>query len=387
MKFNFKKLTVRQKVTISSFLLSLLIFFLISPLGSILVSLVTPPKTVKNIFILSKNNEIEISYSQNKEVDFSAYIITLKRAGTVEKEILTQETRVLISDISDSVEYDLEIKSKDKFGLESSTVATKVTPSFELDSQTLNSFDRDNTFDFYLISNVLVVVVVGSIFSFWIVGFNQNKQVAFTIILFPVLTVMPILLFISSVSFYINHIDNKFYFSTLSSVGLFFVFYFLFLTMNILFNAHFRSIPLEQAAKASQFIFILISTYILLIYAFGSNVNFIFKIGLVSLMIFYFSYVSMWTLKEISTEQITIRSLVMVMIMVMSVVIFSIWPVNYIYAMLSSAIIFYIMLSISLEVRTFLGRYVWLEYGILVLLTTLLLLFTSSWGINGSLII
>jgi hypothetical protein len=380
----FDNFSIRQKIVISSILLSFVLFLLISPVGSFLVQWITPPTSVKNITVITKNNEIEISYSPKKEIDFDKYYIVVNKGDADRREIRTRDTRVLISDISVGGEYDLEIKARDLLGMYSEPIKIKVTPGFSLDSQKLNFYERSSSFNSYIIGNILIMSSLIVFCSFWIIGFKKNRQTIVTIVFFPTIAVLPLFLFISSVSFYINHTYNQFYFASIVSLALGIVLYLLFLTMNILFNAHFKPIPLEQAAKAAQFIFVLISTYIMLIYAFGSNLNVLFKLGLVSIFIFYFSYVSMWTLKELSVEQITLRSFVMVMIMLLSIVVFSIWPVNYIYAMLSSATIFYIMLSIGIEVRTFLGRYIWVEYMILIFLTTMLLFMTSVWGINGS---
>lgn len=381
-----KTLSVRNKAIVSAFVLPIIIFALISPLGKLLQYYALPPSTVKNVSIVAKNNELEVEYDEKREFDFAHYQLRLFRDGSLIQEIETEETRYLITELETGVEYELKIAAVDDTNRQSPVIRYTFTPDFQIQSGFLNEYSRVDNLSFYIIATSTVISILVVMLSLWIVRKKQSIQTFTNIVLFPTLIYLPMVLFTTSITFSINSVENLLIISILFAAGSGVALYLLFLTMNILHTAHYRQIPLEQAAKAAQFLFILISTYILLIYAFGSDLSFYQRTLTIIPFIGYYTYVSTWSLKEIVNSQIVIRTIVSTLIMVLAVTILSIWPVYYVYAMLVSAVIFYIMLSISLEIREKLNTYVWVEYSVLLIIVLVLLFSTASWGINGTII-
>ena len=74
------------------------------------------------------------------------------------------------------------------------------------------------------------------------------------------------------------------------------------------------------------------------------------------------------------------------MVMALSIVVLSIWPIQSAYSILSAAVIYYILLNVALENRPKLGKSIWIEYIFLAILIVLLLFTNSVWGINGAIV-
>lgn len=381
-----RHISIRDKAVIASFLIPLFIFLLIGPWGRAIKYYALPPSSPKNINIVVKSSEIDISFDESKEFDFAKYKLKLYQNDLLVKEVETKQTQNLVTGLETGVEYSMEVVSIDDLDRQSSAVQFEFSTNEGIQSRFLNRYDRADYLEFFVILTSGIIAFLITVASLWIVRLKQSVQTFTNIVLFPALIFIPILLFVTSVSFSINSMRNLFIFSASFSVAAGIVMYILFLTMNILHTAHYKQIPLEQAAKASQFLFILISTYILLIYTFGSDFNFYERTITIIPFILYYTYISTWALREVAFAQVIVRTLATTLVMVLAVTILSIWPVYYVYAMLASAVIFYILLSISLEIRERLNAYVWVEYSLLIVVVILLLFSTASWGINGTII-
>src|SRR5207244_4360607 len=97
-------------------------------------------------------------------------------------------------------------------------------------------------------------------------------------------------IFCLSIIFTINNQTNKFIFTSATTIVLAVVSYLLILTSNIINGSLYMQLPLEQAGKASQFIFGLISTYVMLIYLFSTGFELWVKLLVILPGIFYFTY-------------------------------------------------------------------------------------------------
>ncbi len=227
----------------------------------------------------------------------------------------------------------------------------------------------------------MILLLTAFVFKFKLTNFKQK-----ILLFYPSIVLIPYV--ILSISFLVSETTefSRFVLSALFSVVFYIVTYFVLLTTNILYTSTYVTIPLEQAARAAQFIFSLLSSYLVLILFFGASFNFFQKSILILPFIFYLSYSSILLLAEVKSFDATIKALTISLTIWISIFIFSIWPINYIFAILAVAVCFYILLSMSLEVRSNLNRYVWAEYGVLILLILILLIISSNWGINGTLI-
>lgn len=382
MKF-LKNLDTRQRAMVVAVTLPIILFFCISPLSTWSYQALSSPVAPKNIKVVQKSNELDLLWDKNKEFDLKGYRIQLDRAGNKVNEYFTKETSYLITGLENGVEYRVKLYSEDDSSNKSSGVEFNAIPNIEKNSFSANIDPNVDNFNNFIVINLVLGSVLLLIGTLWALFFKIKKITFFTIGMFPSLSAVPFLGLSLSLLLSVNATVNKFIFSTGVCLAYGIGIYLLLLTVNILNTSVYVKIPLEQAAKASQFIFSLITSYLTLIFVYGSELDFILKLIFISSVIFYFSYSCIWFLREISLQQVLFRSLNILFLMSLAVVIFSVWPVNYVYAMLSTAVIFYILLSMSLEMRTNLTKYVWLEYSVLILLITVLLVSNSVWGING----
>lgn len=382
MKF-LKNLDTRQRAMVVAVTLPIILFFCISPLSTWSYQVLSAPFAPKNIKVVQKSNELDLLWDGNKEFDLKGYRIQLDRAGNKVNEYFTKETSYLITGLENGVEYRVKLYSEDDSSNKSSGVEFNAIPNIEKNSFSANIDPNVDNFNNFIIVNLVFGALLLLIGTLWTLFFKIKKITFFTIGMFPSLAAVPFLGLTLSLLLSVNATVNKFIFSMGVSLAYGAGIYLLLLTVNILNTSVYVKIPLEQAAKASQFIFSLITTYLTLIFVYGSELDFFLKLIFIASVIFYFSYSCIWFLREISLQQVLFRSLNILFLMSLAVVIFSVWPINYVYAMLSTAVIFYILLSMSLEMRTNLTKYVWLEYSVLILLITVLLVSNSVWGING----
>ncbi len=214
----------------------------------------------------------------------------------------------------------------------------------------------------------------------------MRKTALITIGLYPSIAILPYLILTLSILLTIGSPINKFIFSAGLSVGYAILTYLLILTSNILNGSLQISLPLEQAAKATQFIFSLISSYLMMVFILGANLQISMRLLYIIPFIFYFSYSGIWFLKGISSKQIFVKAIGVTMTMGLAIVVLSIWPIQSAYSILSAAVIYYILLNVALENRPKLGKNIWIEYIFLATLIVLLLFTNSVWGINGAIV-
>jgi hypothetical protein len=145
------------------------------------------------------------------------------------------------------------------------------------------------------------------------------------------------------------------------------------------------SIPLGQAGKASQFVFSLISSYLLIAYLFGGAFSLELRLLLIGSFSFYFAYSGIWAL-QVSAQQVWLSSGAIALVMVLLTGLLSVWPIPSIYATIVAVVFLYIMLNVALEMREYINRAVWLEYGVLLIFIVIILFTLGEWGINGTII-
>lgn len=378
----FGKLSTRKKAVISSILSGLFLLFLTSPVTDNIVDIATPPHEIRNIQVSQRSSEVFIKWDKNRDSDIKEYEIIVND----NKVLKTNSAEIYVSELNNNETYKLKMRAVDSTGAKSETTEFNVKPSEDIVSFFVNAGDNSDNFGIGWIIKIILSSIFLSILTLWVIDFRINKLTIFTIGLMPPITILSYLILAISVLLSINSTINKVLFSLSVSIGYVLAVYLLILTANILNTSNYMTIPLEQAAKASQFIFSLISSYLMFIFAFGSNVNVLVKLFLIVPLIFFFSFSAITALKIYRKEQSMKMSLNITFIMTLYLVVISVWPVNFVYSMLSAAVIFYVLLSIALETRAKLNRYIWIEFITLFILITIMLFTSSVWGVNGTLI-
>jgi len=383
----FLKVSVRGRVVIASFALALILFVLTTPLLSWFGDVFSKPSAPGNIRVEQTNNILDINWNRSEDFDASKYIIELN-SQEFEVDSNVDNSRQEIEEYP----VNLSIYTKDIFGLES----TEITHTFaqpeikdfvnEVNLNTLTSSAAFSSLEIFIYSFLIGLLTV--FLTVYIYGFIVDNFKSLVLSLYPAVICFPLLLFMIS---FLNTEEtevSRLFLSGLFSFVYYIISYFVLLTANILNTSVKVKIPLEQAAKASQFIFSLISTYLVLILFFGSNYNFIEKNLLILPFVAYLTFSSVLMVNEEKNNfnKSISKTASITLTIFFAIFVFSIWPISYIYAILAIAVCFYILLSISLEVRNKLNKYVWIEYTTLICLITLLLLVNSFWGINGTLI-
>lgn len=234
--------------------------------------------------------------------------------------------------------------------------------------------------DFAFATLISLVIAIG---TGWVLFFKKIEGSVFSIGIFPGAAILPYTLLsqsiVSSVFSGLGQIP-----AGIVVAAIFFVIaYLLILTANILNGSILFNIPLGQAGKAAQFIFSLISTYLLLVYSFTVINNVEFRALLVFAFSMYFAYSCIWML-QITSKQIVSPALLIALLVVAATLLISMWPIATAYATATIIVFYYICLNVALEIRHNLGRMIWVEYAILVSLVIIILIFNSSWGINGN---
>ncbi len=234
--------------------------------------------------------------------------------------------------------------------------------------------------EFIVAAAISLVLTLG---TWWTLYFKRKGLSLFLIGTFPGVAVFPfLLLFVSIISSIFSGL-GQLAIALISAIIYWLVVYFLILTANVLNGSILYEIPLGQAGKAAQFIFALVSSYFLIALLFGAAFPVELRIGLIGFFVFYFSFTTIWTLK-VPLSQVWLSSIAISVIMMLATLLLTIWPIESIYATLTLVVLLYIMLNVALEMRQKVGRMIWIEYVVLVVMVIIILFTNGSWGINGT---
>jgi len=379
------KFTTRTRSLISAGITGLLLFLIISPLSKYFIEFITLPTEVHNIKVIQKTHEVDISWSKNTEYSIASYNVYLDNV-IVNKDLLNKDVdNYQIYELMNNKNYSLRIEAKDIYGKVSKSSIYVINPSEKNSTNIFNIGSDFNPFNYVIIVTFTIVTLL-FILNLWVLFFKINFKTALTIAAFPSITLIPYFILSLSLLLTLNNQITKIVFSLIIAIIYVFITYLLILTSNILNGSLFKKLPLEQAAKASQFIFGLISTYLMLIYIFSSNFPLEIKLLIFLTIVTYFTYASLSTVKSINENQIITRVIAVTLTMGLSIFVMSVWPIESIYAILTIAVIYYILLNVALEIRIKVGRSLWIEYSVLIFLVVLLLLTNAVWGVRGTII-
>ena len=179
----------------------------------------------------------------------------------------------------------------------------------------------------------------------------------------------------------IGQISVTLFFSTI----MFSIFYVHMLTANIINYSHIRDIPLVYAARASAYIVSLLSEYFIFFMVLSSELNVFIKIVFIFIVGFFHSYFLLDSIKQKFNYKVYSAFAISLLIMIVTIVL-AIWPVSSEIKSIILTLVMYICIGISLEIKEKIKKSIWIEYIILIISIVLLLVFLSSWGINGHLL-
>jgi len=382
--FFFSRLGTRGRAVATALFTAGLLFLIVSPVYRYVYELITPPRAVENILVVQKDKEVSLTWDFNKEDDVAKYIIYVDGQDPIETDRTINNS--LISNLENDREYSVSVVARDSVNAESQKNQFTIKPGDKISSFTVNKVPaHDDNFS-YIISNSIIIIVILFFLNLWVLFFNVRKTALITIGMYPSIAILPYLILTLSILLTIGSSLNKLLFSAGLAAGYGILTYLLILTANILNGSLQISLPLEQAAKATQFIFSLISSYLMMVFILGANLQIAMRLIYIIPFIFYFSYSGIWFLKGINSTQILLKSIGVTMVMALSIVVLSIWPIQSAYSILSAAVIYYILLNVALENRPKLGKSIWIEYIFLAILIVLLLFTNSVWGINGAIV-
>jgi hypothetical protein len=379
----FKSFNTRKRAIIVSTVIGVVIFLLTGPIIPYLTEVILPPSSVKNIKVILKNSEAEVSWDLSRESDIKGYKVSINNDETL---LENNVDNTIISNLSIGNTYNAKFYSIDNTNKVSAPVEFELAPVSSTKYLEYNLVDNNSITLRAIIINSAIIFILLLVGNIWILFGKVTKPSFFTVGSFPSITLLPFLILSNSLLVSASSFTDRLIFSMLVSFVIVNITYLLILTSNILNGSLFNKIPLEQAGKASQFIFSLISSYLILIYAFSSNQNIIIRLLIALPFIFYFSYSAIWMNRALSSSQIFIRAFSITLLMAIGVMILSIWPIDSAYAILAASVIYYVLLNVALEFRPKLNRAVWVEYLVLVTLIIILLLTNGQWGINGTLV-
>lgn len=380
----FRKLGTRSRAIATAVGTSIFLFFIVSPVYRYVQELITPPAQVVNIVVVQKSKEISLTWDFNREEDVTKYVIYVDGQNPIEIE--SNQNTSLVSNLENGQDYNVAVVARDRVNAESSRVLFTVRPQDTLSSFVINKVQNREDNVGYIISNSFFIIIILFILNLWVLFFNVKKTALVTIGMYPSIAILPYLILTLSILLTINSSLNRFIFAAALAIGYGILTYLLILTSNILNGSLQITLPLEQAAKATQFIFSLISSYLMMVFILGANLQISLRLLFIIPFIFYFSYSGIWFLKGLSTNQIFLKALGVTMVMTLAIVVLSIWPIQNAYSILAAAVFYYILLNIALENRPKLGKNIWVEYIFLAALIVVLLFTNSVWGINGAIV-
>lgn len=387
-----RRVNVRRRIVIASAVCSILLFIFTTPVISGILTFLAPPASLQNVKIIQSIDSVKLTWNIIDSPNVKSYTVKVnERIEEIAKDKAEYGITANDTFVDNSESANISIQSNDFIGRQSQPIVFEITRITE--TSPLKTYEETKGGDISAIrggqSALLLAIIVSillSIFAGWIFQFKiktvkEGLLVGYVgIVNFSYLFIALSFLFGSELPL------GRFVLSVLLSVGFYILSYLIYLTVNILYNSLSYELPLEQAAKASQFIFSLIASYLLLIAFFSSEYRLFDKTLFVSLFVGYYSLASISMLKNIKVKDAMWRTISITMVIVFAIFVISIWPIHYIYGILAIAVIYYILLSISLENRHTLTKYTWVEYGVLLSLVFFLFVLTSNWGINGSLL-
>lgn len=377
-------MSTRQRAIFGALFIGLITFLLISGSFQFILSILFPPSPPTNVRVEERYGEIALSWDFVEEFDVENYKIYVDNS---EYAKLRNDVRsYLITDLDLNQKNNIDLVATDSTGRDSSRISYITSGNGSQITEFLNPFNvqsislRDNVV--YAFGLSLLVLLINT----WVLFFQHNKK-SFTVTgIYPSVTLFPF--FILGFTLYdsISNIVARVVLVVAMSLAFTALSYVVLLTNNILHGSIKSQLPLEQAAKAVQFIFSLISTYLIMVFVLGSDIDIVRRLAYILPFIFYYTYSSVWFLRHLRKKDVVNKSVLITLLVGLSIVVVAVWPIDSVYSILFSAVVYYILLNVALENRKKIPYAYWVEYLVLMGLVIFILFTTAFWGINGSII-
>lgn len=218
----------------------------------------------------------------------------------------------------------------------------------------------------------------------WVLNFNIKGERHITVALFAASCIFIVSLFFEFLI--LNQTKLEQITTSVTSMVIVFVMnYVVILTMNILNYSYMNQIPLGQAGRAASYVLSLLIQYLAFFLLFSNRIEIALRFLFVFSISFYFTYSALWTLGMKLKDRV-VSSAVIGAITLIFAIILNIWPISTYILCFVLSLILYVSLGVALEVKEVMGKYIWLEYGLLLAMVFFILSLVSDWGINGHLL-
>jgi len=378
------RLGTRQRAIIGAFIIGLITFLLLSGTFKFVASTILPPLNPSNVLAEERYGEISLAWDKVEEYDIENYKIYVDNSEFV--KLRNDVDKYIVTGLDLNQKNNIKLVSSDASGRESVGVTYTTSGNSSQVNELLNTLDsstlrlRDNVI--YSILLALVVLILNS----WVLFFRHTQKSFPVTGVYPSIALFPFFTLGFTLFDSINNEVARLVLILIMSTAFSVISYIVLLTNNILHGSIQYQLPLEQAAKAVQFIFSLLSTYLIMVFILGADIDILRRLLFILPFIFFYAYSSIWFLRHLRKKDVLNKSLLITILVGLSILVISVWPIDSVYSILFSAVVYYILLNVALENRKKIPTGYWVEYGILIFLTVIVLFTTAFWGINGSII-
>lgn len=377
-------MSTRQRAIFGALFLGIITFMLISGFFQFVISFLLPPSSPTNVRVEERYGEVSFSWDKVEEFDVENYRIYVDNSEYV--KLRNDVSNYLITELDLNQKNNIELVATDSTGRDSSRISYTTSGNGSQISELLNPYDaqavslRDNVIYSLVLSMIILMI------NSWVLFFNHSKKSFSVTGVYPSIALFPFFILgftlFDSISNQVARLVLVLVMSTAFAV----LGYITLLTNNILHGSIKMQLPLEQAAKAVQFIFSLLSTYLIMIFVLGADIDIFRRLLFILPFIFYYSYSSIWFLRHLRKKDVFNKSILITLLVGLSIVVVAVWPIDSVYSILFSAVVYYILLNVALENRKKIPYGYWVEYLVLISLAIFILFTTAFWGINGSII-
>lgn len=228
----------------------------------------------------------------------------------------------------------------------------------------------------------LVIGAVSYLVLWFMFGLKTSYKKHLFVLLPTALSVFLVSLFLY---FLIPKLTERFIYKTMAAVVIAFFslfIYFSSLMANILYKSIDDPLPLVKAARTAFYIISLITIFITTTLFLSIEIDLWVAIGIVVLLILFYLFVNLWYTNLTDKESLRF-SLLGILVVGFSFLVLLNWPINVSLIALTMTYIIYMYLGLIFNVLN--GTFVktlWVEYALLGIVLSYILLKFSDWGIN-----
>lgn len=378
------RMSTRQRAIFGALFLGVITFMVISGFFQFVISFLLPPSSPTNVRVEERYGEVSFTWDKVQEFDVENYRIYVDNSEYV--KLRNDVGNYLITELDLNQKNNIELVATDSTGRDSSRISYTTSGNGSQISEFLNPFDaqavslRDNVI-YSLVLSVIILMI-----NSWVLFFNHSSKSLSVTGVYPSIALFPFFILGFTLFDSINNQVARLVLVLAMSAVFAVLGYITLLTNNILHGSIKMQLPLEQAAKAVQFIFSLLSTYLIMIFVLGADIDIFRRLVFILPFIFYYSYSSIWFLRHLRKKDVFNKSILLTLLVGLSIVVVAVWPIDSVYSILFSAVVYYILLNVALENRKKIPYGYWVEYLVLISLAIFILFTTAFWGINGSII-